>query len=120
MTKFRGLTRFVGWPLVVVFGCGIFSFAGFVYAAYRMKSGRWTFLAVSTSVLTLIGWILISAWQFNGVTADGATAYVLEMWIAFIAMAWVVNDDYDHPAWGFAGPPWLSNFNWDWIRFRRY
>lgn len=90
----RGLTRLKGWPLVVIFGFGVVSCAGFIYAAIQAKSKRWTVLAVATSIFTIIGWILMGTWEHGDEISNGAASFVVEMWIAFIALAWIVSKDY--------------------------
>ena len=94
MARPDGRSRLHGWPMVVIFGCGVFSCAGFIYAAMRMKSTCWTRLAIGTTAMTAVAWILLAAWRHGDDASNAATAFALEMWVAFIALAWIVSPDY--------------------------
>lgn len=88
-------TRHSLWLLAPVLGFGVLSFVGFVYCAFRIRRGKWIVLATVSVVLTVLGWIFLTAW--TGPTGDPSTAsivYVIELWLASIIFGLVVNRDY--------------------------
>ena len=74
MARPDGRSRLHGWPMVVIFGCGVFSCAGFIYAAMRMKSTCWTRLAIGTTAMTAVAWILLAAWRHGDDASNAATS----------------------------------------------
>lgn len=87
--------RHSAWLLAPVLGFGLFSFVGFVYCAIRVKERKWVVLAVVAVVLTVLGWIFISAWtDANGQASTAAITYLLELWLVSVIFACLVNRDY--------------------------
>jgi hypothetical protein len=87
--------RHSAWTLAPILGIGVFSFVGFVYCAIRVREQKWIVLACVSTALTVIGWILVSAWtEPNGDASNAATAYVIGLWLVSIVFAFVVNKDF--------------------------
>jgi hypothetical protein len=87
--------RHSAWLLAPVFGCGLLSFVGFVYCAIRVRQPKWTVVAAISVALTILGWILASTWtNADGDLSTGATVYIVELWLASILFALVINRDY--------------------------
>ena len=87
--------RHSAWLLAPVLGFGFFSFVGFAYCAIRVQEKAWTVLAAASAGLTVLGWILMSTWTDSlGEPSNAATVFILDLWIASIVIACVVNGDY--------------------------
>lgn len=83
------------WLLVPIFGIGLFSFAGFVYCAIRIRERKWIILAAASCAATILGWILLSVWtDAEGNPSTAAMTFILELWLASVILAVVVNFDY--------------------------
>lgn len=83
------------WILAPVLGFGFFSFVGFVYCAARVRTRAWTVTAVATALLTVLGYILMGTWTNRaGDPTEAATVYMIDLWLASIVFAFVVNRDY--------------------------
>lgn len=95
LTDSRWRWRHSAWLLAPILGFGYFSFVGFAYCAIRIQERKWTVLAVASSGLTLLGWILAIAWTDSlGDPSNAAIVFIIDLWIASIVMATVVNSDY--------------------------
>jgi hypothetical protein len=83
------------WILAPILGFGFLSFVGFAYCAARVRTRAWTVTAIGTVLLTIIGYILIGAWtDATGSPTTAATVYMIDLWLASIAFAFIVNRDY--------------------------
>jgi hypothetical protein len=83
------------WILAPVIGFGFFSFLGFAYCAARVRTRAWTVVAVSATLLTVIGYILMATWTDSaGNPTNAATVYMIDLWLASIVFAFIVNRDY--------------------------
>lgn len=83
------------WMLAPILGLGFLSFVGFAYCAVRVRSRAWTVTAIGTVLLTVVGYILMGAWtDATGGPTTAAVVYMIDLWLASIVFAFVVNPDY--------------------------
>ena len=83
------------WMLAPILGCGALSFVGFVYCAARIRTKAWTAVALSSVLLTFLGYILVSVWtDSKGNPSNAATIYLIDLWLGSIVFAVVINKDY--------------------------
>lgn len=80
--------------LLPVLGCGVVSFAGFVYVGARTRRRSYWILAALYGALGLAALILISGSDKGSAMAGIGAAILLGGWAASLAHAFAVNADY--------------------------
>lgn len=83
------------WVLAPILGFGYLSFVGFAYCAARVRTPAWIVAAICSTVLTVVGYILVAVWtDASGAPTTAAIVYNIDLWLASIIFAIVVNRDY--------------------------
>jgi hypothetical protein len=87
--------RHSAWLLAPILGVGVFSCVGFIYCAVRVKTRRWTTVAVVATLASILSVVLDSVWQDSASNpSNAAISFMLMLWLASIVFGFVINRDY--------------------------
>jgi hypothetical protein len=100
------------WLILPIVGIGLFTFAGFLYCAIRVRKPRWWGYAIIFSGLSACVWVFTSSGigaDAAGNFSDWAGGFTVAVWIAGIIFAILINRSFLRAlADQAADAPWYS------------